>query len=267
MYTGYQTIYGDTNDINCIMGDPDFSKDFAVNEYLIIKNKDDGTTKEMRFDGAAFVPIRLPPAKYIKGKNSLQRCALDLLNNADIPIVCVLGTYGSGKSYLTMRMALYHVKEKGNQSKILGVRSPWGEGREIGFLPGTIEDKIGPFFYPLVQQLDGGEYELERMKQIGEVETIVPNLLKGTTFNETIILGEEAEDFTEKEIRLIGTRLGQRSRIFLSGDYKQSLLSQTEQNPLVKMCDIFKGNPLFGCVYLDEDVRSEASKLFATLFE
>lgn len=267
MYTGYQTIYGDTYDINCIMSDPDFSKDFAVNEYLLITNKDDGTTKEMRFDGAAFVPLRLPPARYIKAKNSLQRCALDLLNNTDIPIVCVLGTYGSGKTYLAMKMALYQVREKGNQAKILGVRSPWGEGRDIGALPGDFEDKTGAFFLPLVQQLDNGEFELERLKQMGTLESNIPHYMKGCTYNETVMLIDEAEDLTEKEVRLVGTRLGQNSRIFFSGDIKQSLLRTDDQNPMIKMCEAFRGNPMFGCVYLDEDVRSEASKLFATLFE
>lgn len=267
MYTGYQTIYGDTNDINCIMSDPDFSNGFAVNEYLIIINKDDGSIKEMRFDGAGFVPLRLPPAKIIKAKNALQRCALDLLNNSDVPVVCILGNFGSGKTFLAMRMALYHVREKGSQAKILGIRSPWGEGRDIGWLPGDFEDKTGAFFLPLVQQLDNGEFELERLKQLGMLESNIPKFLKGTTYNETIMLVDEAEDLTEKEVRLIGTRLGQNSRVIFSGDIKQSLLRTDEKNPMIKMCEALRGNRMFGCIYLEEDVRSEASKLFATLFE
>ena len=57
------------------------------------------------------------------------------------------------------------------------------------------------------------------------------------------------------------------SKIYLAGDYKQSLLSKTINNPLIKMCNEFKGNEKFGCIYLGEDVRSETSKLFADLFE
>lgn len=266
IYKGYQTIHGNTNTIISIMENMDFSK-WHVNEYLIIENTDDGSSKEMRFDGDNFVALKLPSSKYIKGKNSLQRCALDILNNPDITIAAILGGYGSGKTYLSMQMALYNVKEKRRVGKILGVREVSGEGKEIGFLPGDIEDKVGKFFEPLTQSLNGGEFELQGLKMSGILDTNVPFFMKGTTYNDTIILCDEAEDLTESQIKLIGTRLGENSKIYLAGDYKQSLLTKTTNNPLIKMCNTFKGDKKFGCIYLGEDVRSETSKMFADLFE
>lgn len=266
IYKGYQEIEGSTEVINSIMSTMDYSK-WYKNEYLIIKNTDDGSSKEMRFDGDTFVALKLPSSRYIKGKNSLQRCALDILNNPDITIAAILGGYGSGKTYLSMQMALYNVQEKGRASKILGVREVSGEGKEIGYLPGDMEDKIGKFFEPLTQSLNGGEFELQSLKMSGVLDTNVPFFMKGTTYNQTIILCDEAEDLSESQIRLIGTRLGENSRIYLSGDYKQSLLTKTVNNPLIKMCNEFKGNEKFGCIYLGEDVRSETSKMFAELFE
>lgn len=248
------------------MEDMDLSK-WSINEYLIIENTDDGTSKEMRFDGENFVALKLPSSKYIKAKNSLQRCALDILNNPDITIAAILGGYGSGKTYLSMQMALYNVREKGRASKVLGVRETMGEGKEIGFLPGEMEDKVGRFFEPLAQSLNGGEFELQSLKTSGVLDTNIPFYMKGTTYNETIIVCDEAEDLTESQIRLIGTRLGENSKIYLAGDYKQSLLTKTINNPLIKMCNEFKGNRKFGCIYLGEDVRSETSKMFADLFE
>ena len=221
----------------------------------------------MRFDGEKFVALKLPPSRYIKAKNSLQRCALDILNNPDITIAAILGGYGSGKTFVSMQMALYNVQEKGRASKILGVREFAGEGKEIGALPGDMEDKVGRFFDPLTQSLNGGEFELQSLKMNGVLDTNIPFFMKGTTYNETIIICDEAEDLTESQIRLIGTRLGTDSRIYLAGDYKQSLLSKTNHNPLIKMCNEFKGNRKFGCIYLGEDVRSETSKMFAELFE
>ena len=266
IYKGYRVLKGSTEEINDIMSS--YTKDdWNANEYLIIQNTDDGTTKEMRFDGNNFVGLKLPPSRFIKAKNSLQRCALDMLMNPDITIAAILGGYGSGKSYLTMRMALFNVTEKGMQSKILGVREPHGEGKEVGYLPGTLDDKTDNFFLPLVQQLDKGEYEFDRLKQQGILESIIPYYMKGTTYNDTILLVDEAEDLSEKQIRLVGTRLGEKSRIFFSGDYKQSVVNNTEQNALVKMCNELKGNPLFGCIYLGEDVRSNTSKVFANLFK
>ena len=265
IYKGYQIIHGNTETINSIMENMDFSK-WHTNEYLIIENTDDNSSKEMRFDGDNFVALKLPPSKYIKGKNSLQRCALDILNNPDITIATILGGYGSGKTFLSMQMALYNVREKGYASKILGVREVSGEGKDIGYLPGDLEDKVGKFFEPLTQSLNGGEFELQSLKMSGMLDTNVPFFMKGTTYNETIILCDEAEDLSESQIRLIGTRLGINSKIYLAGDYKQSLLTKNTNNPLIKMCNEFKGNEKFGCIYLGEDVRSETSKMFADLF-
>lgn len=266
IYKGYKEITGNTQYINQYMENIDLSQ-WHINEYLIIRNTDDNSEKEMRFDGEKFVALKLPPSRYIKAKNSLQRCALDILNNPDITIAAILGGYGSGKTFVSMQMALYNVQEKGRASKILGVREFAGEGKEIGALPGDMEDKVGRFFDPLTQSLNGGEFELQSLKMNGVLDTNIPFFMKGTTYNETIIICDEAEDLTESQIRLIGTRLGTDSRIYLAGDYKQSLLSKTNHNPLIKMCNEFKGNRKFGCIYLGEDVRSETSKMFAELFE
>lgn len=266
IYKGYREIKGNTELINNIMFNMNYSE-WNINEYLIINNTDDNSVKEMRFDGEKFVSLKLPSSKFIKAKNSLQRCALDMLLNPDITICAILGGYGSGKTFLAMQMALYAVQEKGTQSKILGIRETRGEGKEVGFLPGTLEDKTENFFLPLVQQLSGGEFELESLKMRGVLESNIPFYLKGTTYNDTVIICDEAEDLTESQIKLVGTRLGQNSKIFFSGDYKQSVLNKTTDNALIKMCNELKNNKRFACICLDEDVRSETSKLFAYLFE
>lgn len=264
-YKGYKRIEGDTEYIN-LMLNPKRHNEWCINEYAIIKNTETNQESEMRFDGTKFVSLKLPDSKYIKGKNAAQRCALDALNNDKITAVAILGTYGSGKSFLTMRMGLYRIKEKGTQSKILCVREPWGEGREIGFLPGGKEDKIEKFLEPFIQQLEGGIYEYERLVNQEVLNSNVLYYMKGTTYDETIMLCDEAEDLTEKQIKLVGTRIGKNSKIYFSGDYKQSLLDSSESNPLLRMCEQLRGNPLFACVYLTEDVRSETSKMFADLF-
>lgn len=266
IYKGYKIIKGTSEQINIAMENMDFS-DWNVNEYLIIQNIDDDSEKEMRFDGEKFVSLKLPSSKFIKAKNSLQRCALDILNNQDITIAAILGGYGSGKTFISLQMALYNANEKGYQSKILGVRSPQGEGKEVGFLPGDLNSKVEGFFEPLTQQLNGGEFELESLKQRGVLETNIPFYMKGTTYNDTILVVDEAEDLDEKQIRLVGTRVGSNSKIYFAGDYKQSVINTTTNNALVKMCNEFKGNKQFATIYLGEDVRSSTSKMFANLFE
>ena len=266
IYKGYKIIKGTSDQINIATENMDYS-DWNINEYLIIQNIDDNSEKEMRFDGEKFVSLKLPSSKFIKAKNSLQRCALDILNNQDITIAAILGGYGSGKTFISLQMALYNVNEKGYQSKILGVRSPQGEGKEVGFLPGDLNSKVEGFFEPLTQQLNGGEFELESLKQRGVLETNIPFYMKGTTYNDTILVVDEAEDLDEKQIRLVGTRVGSNSKIYFAGDYKQSVINTTTNNALVKMCNEFKGNKQFATIYLGEDVRSSTSKMFANLFE
>lgn len=265
VYKGYQIVRGTAEEINDALWKNDLSK-WHTNEYMIIQNTDDGSEREMRFDGEQFVPLRLPPSKYIKGKNALQRCALDMLNNKDITVCAVLGTYGSGKTMLSLREAFYLVTEKGTQSKILCVRNAVSEGGEIGFLKGDFEQKTDWLFMPISQNLDGGEYELASLKQRGILDANIIYYMKGTTYNDTIMIVDEAEDMNEREIRLVGTRVGENGRIFLVGDYQQSVVNDTETNALVKMCNELKGNPMFGCIYLEDDVRSSTSKLFANLF-
>lgn len=267
IYKGYKLLKGNTAEINEALSNPEYMSKFVTNEYLLIYNTDVDNESEMRFDGEKFVNLKLPNSRFIKGKNALQRCALDMLNNPNISICAVLGGMGSGKSFVCTRMALYAVKEKGNQSMILGVRSPMGEGKEIGFLPGDFESKTDAFFLPIEQQLDGGAFELASLKQQGVIDANIPLYMKGTTYNSTIMVVDEAEDLTGKELRLVGTRLGQDSRIFLSGDYKQAVVHANENNALVQMCNKFKGDSHFGCIYLDEDVRSETSKMFAGLLD
>ena len=263
IYKGYKEITGTSDEINSYMTNfnPD---DWTLNEYLIINNEDDGTTKEMRFDGSGFVALRLPPSRYIKGKNALQRCALDAMMNFNI--VAVLGFYGSGKSFLCTKMGLYFVTEKGSCSKMVCIRETRGEGEQQGYLPGTLEEKISPFNFPIVQQLDGGEWEMEKLKSNGQLEFQVPYYMKGTTYNETCMVVDEAEDLKEAQIRLIGTRVGENSKLFISGDYKQSVINKTQDNALIKMCNELKGDPDFACICLEEDVRSSISKKFAYLF-
>jgi PhoH-like ATPase len=267
MYKGYKLLKGNTAEINEALSDEEYLSTFTVNEYLLIYNTDTDEESEMRFDGDKFVSLKLPPSRYIKAKNPLQRCALDMLNNPNITICAVLGGYGSGKSYLSMQMGLYAVREKGWQSKILGVREPAGQGREVGYLKGDLEDKTEQFFMPLVQQLNGKEFELQSLKEQGILESAIPYYLKGQTFPSTYILVDEAEDLSEPQIRLVGTRTGEGSKIVFDGDYKQSISNDGKTNPLVRMCNELKGNDKFACIYLDEDVRSTTSKLFAKLFE
>lgn len=267
IYKGYKRVIGDSNHINKFfeMFNP---KDWYVNEYLITYNTDSEEWKEARWDGEKFVPLILPDGKgCIKGKNSEQRCAIDALNNDDIDIVAVLGGYGSGKTYLCTQMALYNIKHKGTTSKIIGVRSPESESKEVGYLKGTLEDKTELFFKPLEDSLEGGDQEFERLKREGYLQMEIPYYMKGRTFTDSIMVCDEAEDFSESDIKLIGTRAGDRTKIFWCGDYKQAVMNKSTSNPLAIMCSKLRGKDSFACVCLEKDVRSNVSRLYSEVYD
>ena len=149
IYKGYRLIEGNADQITHAMERAVTGEDkWYINEYAIIKGVD-GAERETRWDGTRFVGLKLPPSKYIKGKNALQRCALDMLNNPSITVCAILGLPGSGKSYLSLQSAIYAVREKGTQQGIVTCREPISTGRGSGYLPGSLDEKIGLYFKPI----------------------------------------------------------------------------------------------------------------------
>lgn len=223
---------------------------------------------KFRFDGKSLVRLTIPKfegKRKIKPQNEEQEMALDLLNNNDIPIKIVAGTYGSGKTFLAVKSALHHVIDKGNFAKILALRNPIGSGEEIGFLKGTKEDKTEDFFKPIIQQLEGGEQEAEVLKTRGQLVADIPFFIKGQTFTDTFGLVDEAEDLDIKQFKLIGSRMGKQCVMAFVGDVKQAEDKYKRNNGLLHAIETLKGHPLVGVVILSDDVRSEASKVFADM--
>jgi len=266
IYTGIKTVYLSDADMSNMYENPyDNIFNLCPNQYLLVKNDEGHTVDKMKWISNKLVNLKLPPNKIIKPLNDLQAFAIDLLNDTDIPIKILAGTYGSGKSFINIRMALYHLLQKGNYSKILFIRNPIGSGEEIGHLPGTKDEKIGPFYKVIEQQLEGGELELQRLLQYRQLEYEIPYHIKGQSISSTYMLVDEAEDMNKKIIKLIGTRVAENSCICFSGDWKQAESKYMRDNGLLYLINKTKNNPLVGAVVLDTDVRSSASKVFADL--
>lgn len=230
------------------------------NQYIIINERGKRKPQEFKYINKKIEPLKLPDSKVIKGLNSQQRLALDLLYNKEIPIKIIIGGFGSGKTYLATKMGVHHVFDKGNYGKMLILRNPLGSGEPIGYLKGDKSEKIGDFFRCVEQYLDVTTLKDKSIENY--VEKDIPYFIKGLSYGSKYVLVEEAEDMDLKILNLIGSRIENDSCVVFCGDYKQAETKYVNQNGLYQLINNIKGNPLVGIVCLEEDVRSEASKVF-----
>jgi len=235
----------------------------CVNEYLIIRDNDGKVHGKFKWNGKEYIRLGVSKIKKFKPLNIQQELAFDLMAS-DTPIKILLGCAGSGKTLINLKYGLSNV-ENGKFDKILYLKEPIGKGTQIGYLKGDKDEKISPFLSGLIDNLDLGEDELDRLVRNDQLEIDCPYFLKGASKKNTWIMVDEAEDLDVEMIKLIGTRLSSGSVICFSGDLNQTENKYKGNNGLRKVINEFKGNKLVGIVKLDTDERSEASKLFTSL--
>ena len=242
--------------------------DTPTNGYVLIPNADaDGNTTGLRWDGSRYVPIKYKNLNTaysgkIKPLNNQQKLAFDLLQNDDITIKLLLGVYGSGKDFLMVNHAVDLI-EKGKYDKIVWVRNniEVKDTKEIGFLPGSMLEKVYPFAAILADCL-GGEVALERAITDGWVEIQPLGFIRGRSFNRSIIYCSEAENLTKQHIQLLIGRVGEGSTLWINGDLRQiDDVAFERNNGIQKLIDNLTGNERFGTVYLPITERSETARL------
>ena len=166
-------------------------------------------------------PIHLVP------KNEKQQEYLDALKSSDQ--VIVFGPAGTGKTYCVATFAAnqYHLK---NVNKIVITRPHVAVGRDIGYLPGTLEEKSAPWALPVLDIL-------ERHLTKGVVETALKNgnievaplaLMRGRSFEDTFVIVDETQNITLPEVKMLVTRIGQGSKLVLNGDIQQRDLKEAD---------------------------------------
>lgn len=242
--------------------------DTPTNGYVLIPNADaDGNTAGLRWDGSRYAPIKYKNLNTaysgkIKPLNNQQKLAFDLLQNDDITIKLLLGVYGSGKDFLMVNHAVDMI-EKGKYDKIVWVRNniEVKDTKEIGFLPGSMLEKVYPFAAILADCL-GGEVALERAITDGWVEIQPLGFIRGRSFSRSIIYCSEAENLTKQHIQLLIGRVGEGSTLWINGDLRQiDDVAFERNNGIQKLIDKLAGNERFGTVYLPITERSETARL------
>jgi phosphate starvation-inducible PhoH-like protein len=182
--------------------------------------------------------------------------------------VLVLGPAGTGKTYVTATYAadLYTLKEI---DKIVITRPHVAVGKDIGFLPGTLEEKTYPWALPVLDVLEKhwGKGMLETAIKNGNVEMAPLALMRGRSFENSFIIVDEAQNITVHELKMLLTRVGEGSTIVLNGDVQQSDLNGT--HGLTKIIHLAKKHMLpvpvveFG---VDDIVRSDICAQWVKVF-
>lgn len=206
------------------------------------------------------------PTSGLVPRTEKQRMLLDALKTSSQ--VLVLGPAGTGKTYVTATYAadLYTLKEV---DKIVITRPHVSVGKDIGFLPGTLEEKTYPWALPVLDVLEKhwGKGMLETAIKNGNVEMAPLALMRGRSFENSFIIVDETQNITTHELKMLLTRVGEGSIIVLNGDVQQSDLK--EADGLSKIIHLAKKHMLpvpiieFG---LDDIVRSDICAQWVRVF-
>lgn len=206
------------------------------------------------------------PTSGLVPRTEKQRMLLDALKTSTQ--VLVLGPAGTGKTYVTATYAadLYTLKEI---DKIVITRPHVSVGKDIGFLPGTLEEKTYPWALPVLDVLEKhwGKGMLETAIKNGNVEMAPLALMRGRSFENSFIIVDETQNITTHELKMLLTRVGEGSIIVLNGDVQQSDLK--EADGLSKIIHLAKKHMLpvpiieFG---LEDIVRSDICAQWVKVF-
>ena len=244
--------------------------DTPTNGYVLIPNADaDGNTAGLRWDGSRYVPIKYKKISNrftgdIRPLNNQQKLAFDMLQNDNITVKMLAGTFGSGKTMLMVSSAIDMI-EKHKVDKLIWIRNniEVKNTKELGALPGTMLEKLGAasFAGPLADHL-GGESGLEYWIKNGQVEVAHLGFIRGRDYKNAILLVSEAENLTKEHIQLLLGRVGEGSMLWLDGDLKQTDEAVFENNSgMRKAISALTGNPHFAYVYMPKTERSETAQL------
>lgn len=156
-----------------------------------------------------------------EAKNQNQKLAISFLAEGR-PIVFLTGSAGTGKSMIAAYHAAKLLKAK-KIEKVYLVRPAVSVGKSVGMLPGTIEEKLGPFFAQTLEHMGKflGKGDMQYLTEKKVIEMVPVEYLRGRSFENCVVIAEECQNFTAEEMEMSLTRLGEGCQIILTGDTKQ----------------------------------------------
>jgi phosphate starvation-inducible PhoH-like protein len=187
----------------------------------------------------------------VQPKSLNQRRYLDAIENHDM--VFGIGPAGTGKTYLAVAMAISALIAK-RVNRIILARPAVEAGERLGFLPGTLQEKIDPYLRPLYDalydMLDPEKVDRYLEKNVIEIAPIA--FMRGRTLNDSFVILDEAQNTTSEQMKMFVTRLGFNSKAVITGDITQIDLPNARRSGLIEAVDILKNVDGLTFVYFDE---------------
>ncbi|MDD9800974.1 MAG: PhoH family protein [Deltaproteobacteria bacterium] len=219
-----------------------------VRAALEVAARDDGTSLR---DVYAEVLVAEGGRRRICTKNPAQRRYLELMRrNA---VVLAIGPAGTGKTYLAMAMALAAL-DRGDVSRVILTRPAVEAGEKLGFLPGSMTEKVDPYLRPLYDALHDmmSMDRAQRMMERGAIEVAPLAFMRGRTLNGCFVILDEAQNTTPEQMKMFLTRLGYDAKAVVTGDVTQVDLPSGQQSGLADARRVLDGVPELGFMHFSE---------------
>ena len=246
---------------------------FIPNQFvMLVSNSNDKKTALSKFVnyGAPLRKLHDYKGKGVWGlrpRNKEQTFALDLLLDADVPIVTLTGKAGCGKTLLAIAAGLEQVIEKNQYKKLVVSRPVQPLGKDIGYLPGTMEEKMRPWLMPIQDNIDflmsGKKDAMGMFFDDGTIRIEALTYIRGRSISNAFIIIDEAQNLTTHELKTIITRVGENTKIILTGDVEQidNVYLDATSNGLSYAVEKFKIHDIAGHVTLTKGERSKVATL------
>lgn len=207
----------------------------------------------------------------LHGRSAEQRIALDLLMDESIGIISLGGKAGTGKSALALTAGLEAVLERRTQRKVVVFRPLYAVGgQELGYLPGSESEKMGPWAQAVFDTLDGlaSPEVLEEVLARGMLEVLPLTHIRGRSLHDSFVIVDEAQSLERNVLLTVLSRLGTGSRVVLTHDVAQrDNLRVGRHDGVAAVIEKLKGHPLFAHITLTRSERSPIAELVTEMLE
>ena len=265
-----------------------YERELLANQFVVLKDEADenhtGLGRRLG-DTDHIIPVTGPrkPVFGIMARNVQQTMALDLLMDDEIRMVTLLGSAGTGKTLLALAAGMAKVFNEERYDKLLVARPIMPMGRDIGYLPGDKDEKLGAWMQPIFDNLSyllstrgatmhqaadshSPEQRIQKLMADGKLVLEPLTYIRGRSIPHQFMIVDEAQNLTPHEVKTIASRVGEGTKLILTGDIGQidnPYLDQSS-NGLSYAAEKMKGVGLFGHVVLAKSERSELASLAAS---